>query len=388
MRIAIIGGGASGMLASILLKRKNRNFDITIFEKNDRLGKKLLQTGNGMCNLTNVNCNSDHLDNYNNEAIKCILEKYDYCYINKLFNDLGVLTVSDNEGRIYPYSRKASNVLDVLIKNIELLKIKVRLNYECKKVEYKNNKYYIQDDEYDKVILSCGGVASINGEYRALDIINNLKLKRKEYVPSLVALKTKENVKAMSGLRIKGDVSYYLDNTFIEKRYGELLFKDDGISGIVIFELSRNFNKRKNNKVVIDLMKEYSLNEIKEILNKNYELFKSLEDGLLGLFPKMIANDLLKRVRNSKDLISDLAFLIKNYSFEIIETYGFKFAQVSRGGVDLSEVDINTLESVKYSGLYLTGEMLDVDGTCGGFNLHFAWASAVNVCDSINRSIK
>lgn len=392
MRVGIIGGGASGILSAILIKKNNPNIDVTILEQNHRVGKKLLQTGNGMCNLDNVNSNDYR--NYNTDLIGDLIKKYDYQYVTKVFKDLGLITLVDSEGRVYPYSRRASNVLDILLINLNINKVNVRTGYVVNSINRVKNQFVINDELiFDSVILSCGGQSSISGDYKLPRFIQSLGLSWVDTQPSLSALKTKESVKALSGIKIKCKVQYYVGNkvenmvtakytkwNLIDERSGELLFKDDGVSGIVIFELSRLFDKTKHNKIVIDMFSDYKEEELTNIIQSNYHKFVSLTDALIGLVPKMIAIDIIKKSNND---IRKMSHLLKNYEYQIVGTYDFSQSQVMRGGVDLNCLKLDCFESKKVPNLYVIGEGVDVDGTCGGFNLHFAWVSAIAATKSI-----
>ena len=392
MRVGIIGGGASGILSAILIKKNNPSIDVTILEQNDRVCKKLLQTGNGMCNLDNVNSNDYR--NYNTDLIGDLIKKYDYQYVTKVFKDLGLITLVDSEGRVYPYSRRASNVLDILLINLNINKVNVRTGYVVNSINRVKNQFVINDEFiFDSVILSCGGQSSISGDYKLPRFIQSLGLSWVDTQPSLSALKTKESVKALSGIKIKCKVQYYVGNkvenmvtakytkwNLIDERSGELLFKDDGVSGIVIFELSRLFDKTKHNKIVIDMFSDYKEEELTNIIQSNYHKFVSLNDALIGLVPKMIAIDIIKKSNND---IRKMSHLLKNYEYQIVGTYDFNQSQVMRGGVDLNCLKLDCFESKKVPNLYVIGEGVDVDGTCGGFNLHFAWVSAIAATKSI-----
>ena len=397
MRVGIVGGGASGILSAILIKKNNPSIDVTILEQNDRVGKKLLQTGNGMCNLDNVN--SDDYHNYNTDLIESLLKTYDYKYVIKVFEDLGLITTIDSEGRIYPYSRRASNVLDILLINLDIYKVNVKTGYVVNKVSKNKNKFVVNDElMFDEIILSCGGQSSINSEYKLPKIVKSLGLSWVETQPSLSALKTKESVKSLSGIKVKCNVKYYVGDkvenmvtakyakwNLIDERSGELLFKDDGVSGIVIFELSRLFDKTKHNKIVIDMFSEYKEEQLTQIIQSNYHKFVSLTDALIGLVPKMIAVDIIKKSNND---IRKMSHLLKNYEFQIVGTYDFNQSQVMRGGVDLNCLKLDCFECKQVPNLYVIGEGVDVDGTCGGFNLHFAWVSAIAATRSILNKCK
>ncbi len=380
-KIAIIGGGASGVLSAILIK-KYCKCDVTIFEKQNRILKKVLNTGNGMCNITNEKCNdTDNILNYyNTDKIKSILDIFNVNKFKEVLDDLGLIIVSDDSGRYYPYSKKASSVIDVLLREIERLNINVIVDTEI--VDIKEG-FALRDNyggwhNFDYVIVSSGGKSSLNFENKMYDILKKLGHAIVSTKASLVGFKVKENIKSLSGIRIKSNVSLYKDKNIVSSSLGEVQFKDDGISGICVMELSRFYDKG-NYFIELDLMNEYSEKELKDLINKYYKKYKNINECLIGLLPKMLANEIGKKCND----INELVYMIKHFKLSILDTYGFKFSQVTRGGVSLGSVDINTLESKILKNLYICGEALDVDGTCGGYNLHFAWASAYAVASNI-----
>lgn len=384
-KIAIIGGGASGVLSAILIK-KYCKCDVTIFEKQNRILKKVLNTGNGMCNITNEKCNdTDNILNYyNTDKIKSILDRFNVSKLKEVLDDLGLIIISDDSGRYYPYSKKASSVIDVLLREIERLNINVIVDTEI--VDIKEG-FVLRDNyggwhHFDYVIVSSGSKSSINFENRMYDVLKKLGHAIVSTKASLVGFKVKENIKSLSGIRIKSNVSLYKDKNLISSSLGEVQFKDDGISGICVMELSRFYDKG-NYFIELDLMNEYSEKELKDLINKYYKKYKNINECLIGLLPKMLANEISKK---SND-INEVVYMIKHFKLSILDTYGFKFSQVTRGGVSLGSVDINTLESKILKNLYICGEALDVDGTCGGYNLHFAWASAYAVASNIIGSV-
>lgn len=384
-KIAVIGGGASGILSAILIK-KHCKCDVTIFEKQNRILKKVLNTGNGMCNITNEQCNTTNniLNYYNTDKIKGILDAFNVNKFKEVLDDLGLIIVSDDSGRYYPYSKKASSVIDVLLREIDRLNINVIVDREI--VDIKEG-FSIRDNlgmwhNFDYIIVSCGGKSSINFENRMYDVLKKLGHAIVSTNASLVGFKTKENIKSLSGIRIKANVNLYKDKNIVASSLGEVQFKDDGISGICVMELSRFYDKG-NYFIELDLMNEYNENDLKELIRKYYKKYNNLNECLVGMLPKMLANEIGKKCND----IDELIFMIKHFRLSILDTYGFKFSQVTRGGVSLGSVDINTLESKILKNLYICGEVLDVDGTCGGYNLHFAWASAYAVASNIIRSV-
>ncbi len=375
-RIAIIGGGASGIFCALLLKEKLNNTEITIYEGQNKIGKKILQTGNGKCNLSNTNITTN---NYNTEKINNILKQFNYQDLINILNRWGLMTRIDEEGRIYPYSEKATTVLDIFLNKINDLKVKVVCDCYINNINYINNKFTFKDKnnnnyESDYLVICTGGSSSINYNYNTNILVNKLNHRVSMLTPSLCALKTKESTKSLSGLRVKCKASINVDND-IHETIGEVLFKDDGLSGIAIFILSQFYQKNKKCIVSLDLYPDKTVKELnKELINNN-----SLENNLMGYFPKMVNIDIIKRCNNQ----NNIGEVIKNYSFNIIDTYGFNNSQVTKGGIILSEINLDNCKSLKNDKLYIAGEALDVDGSCGGFNLHFAFASANSIAKDL-----
>ena len=380
-RVAIIGGGASGVMLACLLKDE---FDISIFEAQNRILKKVLASGNGMCNLTNARLSDiNNLNGIYNHDLSMVLNRFDLNKCIDTFKDLGLIIRPDSADRYYPYSKRSNNVYDAFDYELKRKGVKIYTDCRIDKIEYKdsfilNNKY-----QADYLVFACGSIAQINFDYNAYDILKKMDYHIKDIKPSLVGFTTIENVKSLSGLRIKANVSLYENNKLKEDNFGEVQFKDDGISGIVVMEESRLYNDKSDSYVLLDFAYDYSLEELKELIKKYYDKFKDLNKTLNAFLPKMLAQYIIKMGKN----LDDIAYIIKNCRFNIKGTYDFKNCQVCRGGLDLAEIDLNTFASLKNKNIYFMGELLDVDGTCGGFNLHFAWASAYIVSESLNKLI-
>ncbi len=376
-KLAIIGGGASGVFSAINLA-KDTNLDITIFEKQNRILKKVLQTGNGMCNLTNTNINNiDNLDYfYNTNKIYNTINIFNQTKCEEVFKNFGIIFRKDLEGRCYPYSRKASNVCDVLINCLEKSRANIYTDTAIEDIEYLNNQYKLKakgkEYNFDYVIISTGGKSGITFENN-YNVYKKLNLNITELKPSLVGFKLQENTKSISGIRLKCDAKLIdkINNKVYIEKDGEVTFKDNGISGIIILDLSRHF---KNKAILeLDLLSEYDLLSAKNMILELYKVSNNIEEALLGIVPKMIAKDIIIKANND---IERIAYILKHYSFNVEGTYNFDMSQVTRGGVSLDCINLDTYESYKFKNLYIIGEALDVDGKCGGFNLHFAWASA------------
>ena len=373
MKLAIVGGGASGLMLASILKTNNVDIDIVILEKLDHAGKKILMSGNGKCNLSNTNITTS---SYNNELGFKIASSFD---VEKYFNDLGLLTYKDNEGRVYPISNVSNSVLDVLrksLKNVEILE-----NYNVTKINKKDDKYTIVNDKFDfieadMVVLATGGKTYYK-ECNGYIISSMLSHRVTSLRPTLSSLKVKENLASIENLRAKVKAKLIANNTVVYEDTGEVLFKKDALSGIVIFQLSSMVARDPFKKYSIELDLMPSMSE--EQLNKYLMQYPEMT----GMFAKMINQYIIKNSPSKES--NDIAHTIKHLKFNVLDNIEFKNAQVTAGGININEVK-ETLESKYNKNLYILGELLDVDGICGGYNLHFAFSSAyVAAQDIINK---
>ena len=254
-KVAIIGGGASGIFCAIILKKLNKNLDVTIYEAQSKIGKKILQTGNGKCNLSNTNLT---VNEYNTDLVKDLIKEFDSNKLIKILNEMGLMVRIDDEGRIYPYSEKATTVLDIFLKQLNDLKVNVITDCYINNIKYNNSYYTISDNNNnnyncDYLIIATGGCSSINYNYNTNVLVNKLNHSVSDLFPSLCALKTKQNTKHLSGIRVKCKASIIVNGEVKHQTKGEVLFKDDGLSGIAIFILSKYYEKNKNCVVSLDL---------------------------------------------------------------------------------------------------------------------------------------
>jgi len=374
-KVCILGGGASALMCACFATG-----NVTIIEQNDKAGKKILATGNGRCNLTNKNYKSGVY----NQNIDKFLNKFDYLSVLKFFKSIGLETYFDEEGRCYPLSNSSSSVVDVL-KNYLQTKNNVKFVCEKKvnKIEKNENGYNICFEDETKEFFEKVVVAT--GNYTNLSIFDDLNIKYNQFVPSLCSLKTTIKNKSLSGLRVSGvKVSCNLKNYNFEE-IGEILFKDEGVSGIVIFNLSSHMARENNFKYdfFVDYLPKLSTKEIEQNLKNRRESLKNLTciDFLTGFFHKSLNFELLKlckidlnkSVKNITDIeIKNLCYLIKNYKISACGHYDNN--QVACGGVTLGQL-FDNLESKKNKNLFFIGEVVDVDGVCGGYNLQWAWTS-------------
>lgn len=387
--VAIIGGGMSGLVSAIEVKRNFPKKSVVIFERLDRVGKKILATGNGRCNLDNLTAN--HNDYNSPSFVLPALEKYSALSNLDFWKSLGLMTVEDNEGRVYPRSNSASSVLDLL--RFETEKLGVKIIFEkVEKIE-KKDVFLINSIKSKNVILCAGGCSSPSqgSDGSGFNIARKSGHKITPLYPSLVQITTDTRfTKILKGVRVKGKLTLKENEKVIGVSEGEILFADYGLSGIATMDLSRFLRKLRNidnGKICLDMASDMEENEILYFLENYKKSNPSLqcENFLSGIIPKAVGKIIMKKcgvflgeaVGNltEKD-IRNIIKAIKNFEFKVTGTKGYDFSQVTAGGVDLKEVDENTLQSKILKGLYLCGEILDVDSRCGGFNLHWAVSSA------------
>jgi len=377
--VIILGAGASACMCAIVSSAEN----IAMIDANSKPAKKLLVTGNGRCNLTHMGMNSNQF----NTNIDKYLSKFGVQDTLKYFSSLGLEWYADDELRVYPYSNSAKSVQDVFI-NVLKNKINFYGEEKIESVKYSNEKYYVKTnkDEYvcKKLVVGLGGNASF--------VLNDLKIDYKPFVSSIVALKT-NSTRELSGIRLS-DVRVTATNANGKSliRDGEVLFKDSGLSGIVIFDVSTIFARGAEfkGKVSIDLMRRISLeNLIKKLEYRKNQINTSIDKFFIGMFQNAVSSEILKQAKintntNSAKLtnhdIEKLAKTIKCLEFEVKGAYDNN--QVYSGGVPLSSLNVS-LEHKRYKNLYFMGEICDVDGECGGYNLQWAWTSGKIVGDQL-----
>lgn len=377
MKVIIVGAGASGLILGIRLKKLNHNIEVVIIDKNEKPGKKLLLTGNGKCNLANTNINNN---TYRNKHFAdLILGKYDFTYQREFFESIGVKTRLINNLE-YPYHESARTFVDYLYNLAKELGIAFVFSETV--VDYETTEQgvtiYGTKDKYtgDKLVWACGGKSypKTGSDGKIFDLLKAHNYQVTNLYAGLCPIKVQENTKSLSGLRVKAIASLYFEDKLIHQENGEVLFKDDGLSGIAIFNLSsiiaRNKENANNIRIALDLCPEIQEKDLaKELMAlplKSY-VMPALEQYIL------------KRARQGGCLISHI---MKNLSFTFVELYDFGSAQVTVGGVKMQNVN-DDLSSRLEKNAYFTGEILDNDGLCGGYNLMWAFGSALYVGDKI-----
>ena len=429
--VIIIGGGAAGMTAAIACARQKRQQlecqkdgqdkemlagagkSIMILEHNEKLGRKLSATGNGKCNYTNRFQSMDCYRGTDKETIEQVLKQFGVEDTIAFFRELGIYPKEKN-GYLYPFSEQAASLIEAMRLELEHLKVKIKCKEHIVKVEKQDGEFLVSTETYTyrapKLILATGGLASskLGSDGSGYDFAKSLGLKVTKLYPALTGLKTKEDFNALAGVRVKAQITLCIKNKkcsgveLCESREcgntevthytesGELQLVSYGISGIPVFQFSRfaaaALEEGKKVTAKIDFLPELSKEELlalcMEFKKKNaYKAAGSLFNGLLD---SKVTSVLLKNANIDKNKKADalteeeiLLFCrcIKEFTCAIIDTNGFENAQVTAGGVSLEEINLDTMESKQVEGLYLTGELLDVDGICGGYNLQWAWAS-------------
>ena len=387
--VVIVGGGASGIYAGIKLKQTlSDKVEVTILEKNDRIGKKVIASGNGKCNITNVTPLTKQI--YNNKLAFDIYNNYLPTEFISDLNALGLLTTVDTAGRVYPYSESSNTVMSILLKAINDLGIKVLTSTKVYDIISKENYVLIKtttgDFVADSVIISTGS-AAFQKEGSALynAHLNKLNLYMIPIKSGLVGLKvsTRKEINPLSscsGVRQKGLVKLINSkNEVVFEEYGEIQFKDDGISGIVIMNASTVISRSTDKlKLVVDFFSKYKEEELVNMFKKTV----SIHDATIGLLNKQLNLKIIDMLNNKN--IESYFKLAKNFEIKYISTYELDKAQVAIGGVDIECVN-SDLSLKTNKNIYITGELLDIDGLCGGYNLHLAFASGKIVSDAISK---
>ena len=393
--IAVIGGGASGICSAISAKSSDRNLNVIILEKLLRTGTKILSSGNGRCNRGNKNLSPE----FYHSSILNFMDIISETNTEDFFNSLGLVCRTDSEGRIYPYSNKSSSVLDALRIKLKNLDIPEICGFDVKSIEKSGNNFIIKSNDrtvYAKrIIISSGGYSTpVMGTDGAITEIIKKSHRVTEVYPSLVSLpyKNPKEYKSLAGIRARGTVTAFSDGKKLDSETGEIQFSENTLSGICVFNLSH----LRPQKIKIDFMPEKSFHEVSDLLFyiKNIRRDCMLDEYLTGIVAKNLGIYMIKKAVHqdqkpksdfsmikkvsslSASEIKCIAGMIKSMEIDVMPPISWKNSQVTAGGIHGSEVSEN-LESRHCRGMYFSGEILDIDGKCGGYNLEWAWASGL-----------
>ena len=393
-RVIVVGGGASGLVAAIQAARGGA--EVTVIEQKEKLGKKILSTGNGRCNLTNEYMNLECFRGDDTSVVSKVLGQFGYEDTLSFFEELGVI-LKNRQGYIYPISDQASTILDVLYYEIKRLNVCVVLEENVENIRKESNEFLVSTNKNsyicDAVILATGGKAApvLGSNGSGYGLAKSFGHTVSTVVPALVQLVGKGNYfKHVSGVRTNATVKLFVAEECVASDTGELQLTNYGISGIPVFQVSRYAAKALHDKKTviadIDFIPTMSEEELKKFIfdRKKQHGERLAEEFFVGMLHSKLATMLLKEAyvpahisanEIREDKWEKLSELIKHFQVEIIDTNSFEQAQVCAGGVLTSEINSDTMESVYEKNLYLTGELLDVDGICGGYNLQWAWAT-------------
>lgn len=397
LRVIVVGGGAAGMTAGIVAARNGAK--VVVLEQMNRVGKKILATGNGRCNLTNENIIIERYHGRNPKFAINALQQFNMEQTVQFFEYMGISCKVEDGGKVYPWSDQASSVLDVLRYELERLGIEERVEAGVKSIHpaKKGFTVVLRDGEEikgDRVIVAAGGKAApnlgANGSGYGLVIPFGHGLV--EPFPALVQLKLRGSFfKALKGVKFIGTAAVGTGSCEHRREIGEVLFTDYGISGPPIFQLSRTAGEQLQRGITpwieVDMFPGYSREELLEMLRikLGYQPQKPLDFSFVGLINKRLIPVVLKESgiddikRQSQSLGPDefekLINILKGWRFEVTGTNAWSDAQVTAGGIDVRDINSATMESKLVPGLYFAGEIMDIDGDCGGFNLQWAWSS-------------
>ncbi|MDE7439536.1 MAG: aminoacetone oxidase family FAD-binding enzyme, partial [Clostridia bacterium] len=371
--VVIIGGGASGLACAVRLIRQNEKLNIAIVEAGERLGKKLASTGNGQGNVTNKNMSGDYYFSGNKNIVDKIALSSDRIYLeDELFHC--ILQV-DALGRVYPVGKQASALVDSLMYELRD-RVKIYLNTKATDIDKNLNITFSLGEKITaKYIVMCvGGKAQkqFKTDGSAYALVQKFGHKLTGIFPSLVQLKTDtQHIKNLKGIRVDCKVSAFSEGHAIAQTHGDVIFTDYGVSGNAIFAISPYIADKPNVTLSLNFLQHDDETIIRDIEDKKKIGYPDTE-LLSGTLHNQLGRAIIKRCSsNDSKMICNMA---KNFTLNVVGTLGFDYAQVTRGGIDMGGVT-DELESKYVKNLFFAGEILDVDGCCGGYNLHWAFAS-------------
>lgn len=395
-KVAIIGGGSAGLMCAVeLYKGDNRlkKGDVVILEKLDRVGKKLIASGNGQGNLTNSDVSSDNF--YGNKSfINSFIEDERSVNLKQYLYDAGIPLTELSEGRMYPVSRQASAVLDLIRAFLDDVGVETVTGFAADKIERKENIYKIYSGEAvicsKKIVIAVGGSAAphFGTDGSSYSLAEMLGHKKTELYPSLVQLKTElAPIKGLKGLKEQATVTAFDGFVPLKSCKGEILFTEFGVSGSAVFQVSGHLSKAKKPNIIVEFLPDYGVRETEKLIadKRRNTPFLAPEDVLAGLLNKRIGSAVLKTAVSDNE--RDITYAIKNFRLKVTGTLGFSNAQVTKGGIETENIRAHSYRSKLSDGAYLIGEVLDVDGDCGGYNLTFAFVSAISAARDIKKQL-
>ena len=395
--VLIVGGGAAGLAAAVSARKEDKNISIAVIEKNDRVARKILATGNGRCNFTNVDISPDKY--FGGRAfIGKVLSLFSYDDALSFFSSLGVLHRVE-EGRVYPNSNMAASVADALRLYVNENNISVFTGKGVDKITPHDGGFMVDEFWAKKVIIACGGSAApvYGTDGKAYGLLTAFGHKLNAPKPALVSIKTDiSRIKGLKGVKVYACVRLKNGGESVATDTGEILFTDYGLSGIPVMQVSRF--AEKGSVIYLDMLPSFSFEETVALIRSHVRSFPERmgEEAFSGIINKKLAVPMMKssgiekmnvklKELSDKNILKCAEFL-KELRLEVSGTSGFAAAQVTAGGIDTEGFDPYTLHSKLCEGLFAAGEILDCDGLCGGYNLHWAWATGVIAGRSASKS--
>lgn len=398
---AIIGGGASGLMCGCIAGKKHPDKKIVVIERDNRVGKKILVSGNSRCNLTNLNASKNNYNSSFEKGVSFLLENCPPQKVVDYFKSIGLLSFADSEGRVYPLSKQSTAVLAVLRNELKRRGVEEICDCTVFEITKCNDSYKLKCNDKtiiaQKVVIATGGKNNyaqkvIDDTYAVAKSTGHMVSK---LTPSLSPVKVQSKyINSLKGIRVQGKVTAVINGKKIKSDSGEIQFSNNALSGICVFNLSGIINQSDNAQIVVQLLPDYSLEEIKNMLYTRKKLVNkdSAQEIFTGLFHKNIGIALLKESNISTNITANeltdkdiraLATTINKWKFDVVKSNDFSNAQVTRGGICGNQIDATTMESKLCKNVYICGEAIDVDGECGGYNLQFAFSSGMCVGESL-----
>ncbi|MBX7490833.1 aminoacetone oxidase family FAD-binding enzyme [Helicobacter turcicus] len=400
-KVAIIGGGASGIFCAVLLSL--HNIPVVLFEKNKILGKKLLATGNGRCNIHNIHTDSTHFQSasFRQKDLQHILQNYPFIAFAKTCQNLGLLLESKEDGRVYPLANSAKSILEIFTHTLNTNpNLQIALNTEITAITPKDSSFLLQSQNnstcFDILILACGSQAApkLGGSDKGEKFAQNLGLKLYPSYPSLVPIRLDSTlISSLSGIKIKAKLTLKKNEQILAETLDDVLFTDYGISGFGVLDISSFMQTQKNFTLFLDFLPNLTSKTLENALQNTlkHQPKISIETLLCGFLHPKIAKAFVTHLHpnpNNTKHLKQFIFTLKNFLCENPRLKDFESAEVCGGGVSGKEIHPNTMESKNYKNLYIIGEMLDIVGNRGGYNLAFAWASAHACAKAVLSQIK
>ncbi len=395
MKIAVIGGGAAGLMAALTAGGKGLHIDL--YEQNSEVGKKILASGNGRCNISNTNLSAEHYHGEDPSFVTPALKRFDYKAFERFCEDMALILDVKSDGRVYPLSNEAKSVQAAMRREALRAGVKIFTEKRVVGIGKDTNGFVVGfEDEtkhYDTVLLATGSAAApqLGGSLDGLRFAKELGHEVVEPYPTLVGLHLAGRLQErVAGVKVDAGLTLYVDGRVAKRTRGDLLFTRYGISGFSVLDISTeaslSLSKGKSVTVGLHLLPGYDrqgvLALIERLAKRSYRL--KPQELLQAFLNSKVAKELLKFLNIEptvsvaeldRKLLRKIAATVTDWRFSVIQTHGFKHAECAGGGVLTKDVDPKTMESKKVPGLYFAGEILDIVGDRGGYNLHFAWAS-------------